>query len=216
MKIIKPSVQIMTLLNQAEVLEHLERCGRTCYKSEDRITDGSAEKFVRGIIRRGHESVLEHFSFTVRFICDRGVTHEIIRHRLASFSQESTRYCAYKDDVEVILPCYLTEGAELAEVNADRIGGYDPSDAEMRYWVWYDACSAAEDAYHTMLEFGAKPEEARAVLPNSLKSIFLLVLFSLTIAGLNSGQMSAMTFSVLFVLGLKASFSSISSIVTTI
>lgn len=92
MILIKPSYQILTPLNPAEMLKRIEAAGRTCYKSEDKITKGSAEKFIKSIINRGHESVIEHESLSVRFICDRGVTHEIVRHRLASFSQESTRY----------------------------------------------------------------------------------------------------------------------------
>ena len=95
MKIIKPDVQFITPIDGATILKRLEQCGRVCYKSEDKITEGSAEKFVAGIIKRGHEAVLEHCSFTVKFICDRGVSHEIVRHRMASYCQESTRYCNY-------------------------------------------------------------------------------------------------------------------------
>ena len=91
MKIIKPDVQFITPIDGATILKRLEQCGRVCYKSEDKITEGSAEKFVAGIINRGHGAVLEHCSFTVKFICDRGVSHEIVRHRLAAYCQESTR-----------------------------------------------------------------------------------------------------------------------------
>ena len=156
MKIIKPSIEIINLPPQEEVLAHIEKCGRTCYKSEGKIADGSAEKFVRGIIKRGHESVLEHVSFTVRFICDRGVTHEIVRHRLASYSQESTRYCRYSDDgfgneITVIEPLFLDRDTFL-------------------WHIWETACKQAEESYMQMLHYGAKPEEARSVLPNSLKT----------------------------------------------
>ena len=92
MKIIKPDVKFITPIDGATILKRLEHCGRVCYKSEDKITEGSAEKFVAGIIKREHEAVLEHCSFTVKFICDRGVSHEIVRHRMASYCQESTRY----------------------------------------------------------------------------------------------------------------------------
>lgn len=98
MKIISPNVEILTPLDGQAVLQHIERCGRVCYKSEDKITDTSAAAFVAGIIKRGHEAVLEHFNITVKFICDRGVSHEIVRHRLASYCQESTRYCNYSKD----------------------------------------------------------------------------------------------------------------------
>lgn len=156
MKIISPNVEILTPLDGQAVLQHIERCGRVCYKSEDKITDTSAAAFVGGIIKRGHEAVLEHFNITVKFICDRGVSHEIVRHRLASYCQESTRYCNYSKDgfggeITVIQPCYLaTCGAG--------------------YQMWKEACEAAETAYFNLLNFGCSPQEARAVLPNSLKT----------------------------------------------
>ena len=95
--IINASIELIDKINYTDVLRKIELSGRVCYKSEDRITEDSAEKFIRGIIKRGHESVLEHVSLSVRVICDRGVTHEIVRHRIASYSQESTRYCNYTD-----------------------------------------------------------------------------------------------------------------------
>ena len=95
MKIIKPSVEILTPVDGAAIMKHLEVCGRVCYKSEDKITDTSADAFLAGIIKRGHEAVVEHYNITVKFTCDRGVSHEIVRHRLASYCQESTRYCNY-------------------------------------------------------------------------------------------------------------------------
>ena len=99
MKIIKPSIEIITPIDRDYILKHLERCGRTCYKSEDKITEDSASKFVSMIKKRKHDSVLEHIAITVKVICDRGVTHEIVRHRIGcSYSQESTRYCNYGKD----------------------------------------------------------------------------------------------------------------------
>ena len=98
MRIINPFHEILTEINGKEILRFIEKIGRVCYKSEDRITDDSAESFVGTVIKRGHESVLEHVSISVRFICDRGVSHEIVRHRIASYSQESTRYCNYSLD----------------------------------------------------------------------------------------------------------------------
>ena len=156
MKIISPSVEILTPLDGAAVLRHIEQCGRVCYKSEGKTTESSAPAFVANIIKRGHEAVLEHFDITVKFICDRGVSHEIVRHRMASYCQESTRYCNYSKDgfggeITVIQPCYLaTCGAG--------------------YQMWKEACEAAETAYFNMLNFGCSPQEARAVLPNSLKT----------------------------------------------
>ena len=164
MKIISPSFEIMSLVDGKAVLNHIEKCGRVCYKSEDKITETSAAAFVAGIIKRGHESViehgslavLEHFNITVKFICDRGVSHELVRHRLASYCQESTRYCNYSKDgfgreITVIRPVFLAEGTP----------GWD---------IWRDACRCAEDAYFDMLTFGCSPQEARSVLPNSLKT----------------------------------------------
>lgn len=154
MKIISPSVEILTPLDGAAVLRHIEQCGRVCYKSEGKTTESSAPAFVANIIKRGHEAVLEHFDITVKFICDRGVSHEIVRHRMASYCQESTRYCNYaKDDfgneITVIEPYYL--------------------DAQGLY-LWSRACEAAEASYFDMLDYGCSPQEARAVLPNSLKT----------------------------------------------
>jgi len=156
MKIIPASIEIMSPLDSKALMEHLERCGRVCYKSEDKIADGSAEKFIANIIKRGHEAVLEHFSFTVKFVCDRGVSHEIVRHRIAAYCQESTRYCNYSKDgfgneITVIRPCYLAP---------DTKGWHE----------WAGACQIAENTYFRLLEWGCTPQEARAVLPTSLKT----------------------------------------------
>ena len=156
MKIIKPDVQFITPIDGATILKRLEQCGRVCYKSEDKITEGSAEKFVAGIIKRGHEAVLEHFDITVKFVCDRGVSHEIVRHRMASYCQESTRYCNYSKDVfgseiTVIRPSFLTEGTP-------------------GWQYWKVACRMAEKSYFELLDWGCTPQEARSVLPNSLKT----------------------------------------------
>lgn len=156
MKIIKPSFDIMTPLDGGAILRHIECCGRVCYKSEDKITDGSAEAFVSQILQRGHEAVLEHYSFSVHFICDRGISHEIVRHRLASYCQESTRYCNYSlgkfgREITVIEPLYLAQ---------DTRGWYQ----------WAAGCMIAEREYFDLLDWGCSPQEARAVLPNSLKT----------------------------------------------
>lgn len=157
MKIINASYRIETPTYSGEkLLKSIEQAGRTCYKSEDRITDESAEAFVRMLIERGHESVLEHASITVRFVCDRGVSHEIVRHRIASFSQESTRYCNYSNDrfrneITFIKPCFLEDGT----------GGYK---------LWKQAMFVAEKEYFDLLNWGFTPQEARSVLPNSTKT----------------------------------------------
>ena len=156
MKIINAKVEIVDKLDGLEMLKKIELIGRTCYKSEDKITDDSCKQFAKNIIARGHESVLEHVNFSVRFTCDRGVSHEIVRHRIASYSQESTRYCNYSKgdfngEITVIEPCFLVPGT----------AGYD---------MWYKACQMAEQYYFSMLDWGCSPQEARAVLPNSLKT----------------------------------------------
>lgn len=97
-----------------EEIKMIERAGRTCYKSEDKITEQSAKEFVENLIKRGHEAMLEHSSLSVKFICDRGVSHELVRPRLASFAQESTRYCNYSQDkfgneLTFIKPCFWDE-----------------------------------------------------------------------------------------------------------
>lgn len=157
MRIVKAGYEIMDDLNGEEILKKIERCGRVCYKSEERINAGSAEKFVRSIIVRGHESVLEHAGFTVKFVVDRGVSHELVRHRIASFSQESTRYCNYGDgrfgeEITVIRPLFLQEGT-----------GHN-------YKAWAMAVQRSEQQYLQLLAGGASPQEARSVLPNSLKT----------------------------------------------
>ncbi len=91
MIIIKPTIEIIDMADYQDILKKIERIGRVCYKSEDKIREDSAERFIAGIVKRGHESVIEHESITVKVICDRGVTHEIVRHRVASYSQESTQ-----------------------------------------------------------------------------------------------------------------------------
>lgn len=265
MKIINAQASVLV---ENDPIKKIEKCGRVCYKSEDKITEDSAEKFVANIIKRGHEAVLEHASFifqvsynvyedlrdkvmfvenrypvkmylrftnsdgyvvsgnvrawrdffffagvppymndfveakpilfpefksdfpfnlkggkwsiiqisadelvstyqrlvhedvSVKFICDRGVTHEIVRHRPASFCQESTRYCNYSNgkfggEITVIKPCFFKENST-------------------RYLNWFVACESAETAYNAILEDGGTPQEARDVLPNSLKTELIM------------------------------------------
>lgn len=163
MNIIKPSVEIIDMDDYSNIVKKIEKIGRVCYKSESNISDGSAERFISNILKRGHESVIEHESVTVRMVCDRGITHEIVRHRIASYSQESTRYCNYTND---------KFGSEITVI--DPAGGfeYDPDDETdlARYNAWREAMENAEKSYFKLLELGATPQEARSVLPNSLKT----------------------------------------------
>lgn len=155
MKLIKPNYQILTKLNGKEMLKSIEAAGRTAYKSEDKITDNSAEEFVKMIIKKRHLSVIEHEGFSVRFIVDRGISHEIVRHRLASFTQESTRYCNYGND---------KFGNEL---NIIDIRSHLSED---HYIIWKNAMELAEHYYKSLIQAGVQPQFARSVLPNSLKT----------------------------------------------
>ena len=162
MKIINPSVMLEDEIDGQAILKKLERIGRTCYKSEGNITEDSAEKFVKNIMNRNHMSVIEHESISVRIICDRGVTHEIVRHRIASYSQESTRYCNYSNDkfgneLTFIKPCFFDEGSE----------GYE---------IWEKSMQNIENEYMELIEVGAKPQEARSILPNSIKTEIVMTM----------------------------------------
>ncbi len=155
-KVIKPCYKILTKIDGNEILKLIELAGRTCYKSNNLITEDSAVGFVERISKRGHESVIEHFNITVQFICNRGFTHELVRHRLASFSQESTRYCNYTKDkfgseITVIKPSGLNEGTET-------------------YDIWLNAMQNAERSYMEMIEKGATTEIARGILPIDIKT----------------------------------------------
>ena len=150
LKIVNNSIALVGVVDAEAMLRNIERAGRTCYKSEAKITPDSSSEFVRAIIKRGHESVLEHEKITVRIICDRGISHEIVRHRIASYSQESTRYCDYSGDLEFINPYLAGECPE--------------------YLVWEHAMQESEKAYKALRGMGVSPQIARSVLPNSLKT----------------------------------------------
>ena len=171
MNIINASYKIEKLPSREDI-QLIEAAGRVCYKSEEKITDTSFVDFLERIVRKGHESVLEHSMLTVRFICDRGVSHELVRHRLASFSQESTRYCNYGGDVTFILPLYLKEGRDLYfnTEHDDGAGSLVQNLEVNKFGTWYNSMHSAATAYNTMLQWGASAQEARAVLPNSTKT----------------------------------------------
>lgn len=199
MKIIKAGYEIVTPIDRETILKRIEEVGRVCYKSEDKITDESAPKFVKMLIERGHEAMIEHCSFSVKFICDRGVSHELVRHRIASFAQESTRYCNYSKDkfgneITVIEPCFWSDlPKEEGEYYANN------------YTRWYNAMVFAEQTYFGMLRDGASPQEARTVLPNSLKTEIVVTMnmrewrhfFKLRTASVAHPQMREITISLL-------------------
>ncbi len=154
MIIIKPRVLVPRSELDPGKLVKIERYARVCYKSEDKMGEDANPRFLSSIINRGHESVIEHEKITVMFIVDRGVSHEIVRHRIASYSQESTRYCNYSND---------KFGREITVIEPFFFRDY-------LYRLWHDACLTAEKRYMDLLQNGATPQEARAVLPNSLKT----------------------------------------------
>jgi len=156
MKVIEPSVYIEQKMDNDIIMRHIEKAGRVCYKSEGNIAENSAEQFIKSILSRGHESVIEHVSITFRVVCDRGVSHEIVRHRIASYSQESTRYCNYSQDkfgkeLTFIKPCFWDEDSD-------------------NYTLWKETMQSIEKSYFELLENGATPQQARSILPNSLKT----------------------------------------------
>ena len=164
MKIIKPSAEIIRPAQKPEAIkaiyENIELAGRTCYKSEDKITEESARKFVKNLIKHGHEAMIEHASMTVRFTVDRGVSHELVRHRIASFAQESTRYCDY------------SKGKFNHELTF--ISPFFFEDNPVQWLDWAKTMRQAEESYFNLLEEGATPEQARSVLPNSIKTEIII------------------------------------------
>lgn len=162
MKIINPSFEILGNPDSSEILRNIETFGRVCYKSEENITPESAAPFIRRILKSGHESVIEHEKLSVRIICDRGVTHEIVRHRIASYSQESTRYCNYSknkfgNELTFIKPCFWAEDS-------------------IAYSLWEKQMRSAETCYLALIEAGVTPEQARSILPNSLKTEIIVTM----------------------------------------
>ncbi|MCD7882508.1 MAG: FAD-dependent thymidylate synthase [Lachnospiraceae bacterium] len=156
MKITEQSVTIIDPIDKDYIYRKLELIGRVCYKSEDKITEGSAEQFIRRIIKSGHESVLEHQSISVKFIVSRSIANQIVRHRVASYSQESTRYCDY---------------------NSGRLGGeitvirpIDIKPDTLEFDTWEQAAMDAEKAYQNLRYIDVPPEDAREVLPHCLKT----------------------------------------------
>jgi len=163
MKLVKPRYEILTKIKRVDILKKIEMAGRTCYKSDSEYTEKTGASFLSKIIKRGHLSVIEHVSFTVKFICDRGVTHELVRHRLCAFSQESTRYCNYSGGLTFIIPLWLQNGLKEGEYKEQETAPID-------VWTWCNSMLKAEKDYKHLLQIGWTPQQARSVLPNSLKT----------------------------------------------
>lgn len=167
MNIIEPKVLIVSD-GLENIAKKIEWCGRKCYKSEDRITKDSAVDFLKTINGYGHLSVMEHSSVTACFIIDRGISHELVRHRIAAFSQESSRYCNYSNnkfgnEITYIKPFYF----DIQKYTGD---GSSPIEFSPNYFLWVKACADLEHIYMEMIANGASPQEARSILPNSLKT----------------------------------------------
>lgn len=156
MKVVKPRVEVKDLDGNLAI-RRIEEAGRVCYQSESRMTTESAEAFVKTLIKRGHFSVLEHISLTAKVICDRGVSHEIVRHRIGSYSQESTRYVNYKGGIEVIAPLFWPDHHKDDKIQICKV-------------LWENAMVFAEECYRKLIVEGATPEQARTVLPHSIKT----------------------------------------------
>jgi len=156
MRIIPASFEIIDKIDGDKILKQIEIIGRVCYKSEDRITPTSSKQFIQKLLNSGHESVIEHEKVSVKFICDRGISHEIVRHRIASYSQESTRYCNYFKD---------KFGNELTFIRP-----YFWNDDTQQYNIWLETMQMIEQNYNRLIQLGAKAEQARSILPNSLKT----------------------------------------------
>lgn len=161
MKIIPASVKIESDVDGNSIIKQLELYSRVCYKSEDKISEDSAKKFFTELFKHNppHESTIEHISLTVRFIVDRGVSHELVRHRIASYSQESTRYCNYSKN---------KFGEEITVIDIKKFTTIE------QYEEWLSAMADAERHYFNMIKLNAKPEIARSVLPNSLKTEIIM------------------------------------------
>lgn len=164
MNCIDYSVMFDKQYNGMEILKNIERAGRVCYKSESNINETSAINFIKSILKNGHESVIEHESITLRIICDRGVSHEIVRHRIASYSQESTRYCNYSND---------KFGNQLTFIKPSF---WDSKENNQKYQIWIETMELIERNYIKLIELGATAQEARAILPNSLKTEIVMTM----------------------------------------
>ena len=149
--------------NEKNMLHNLEKIARTCYKSEDKMTEGSAQRLIKNLFNRNHMAIMEHEYITYRIICDRGVTHEIVRHRIANYAQESTRYVNYSSDK------YNSEINVIDIATGFNYNLKDEKDCK-KYDEWMKAMEDAEAHYMKLIELGATPQEARSVLPNSTKT----------------------------------------------
>lgn len=174
MRWINSSIKLEDEINSKQILQKIEKACRTCYQSLDLIQEGSAEKLIRSCINRGHESILEHSAITYRVICDRGVSHEWVRHRIASYSQESTRYCNYNkgkfgSELTFIYPYWHKDLPPINEFRYDELT--KDQQTKLDWWsLLNSSCRDIETHYNMLIKDGAPPDVARAILPNCLKT----------------------------------------------
>jgi thymidylate synthase (FAD) len=160
MRIVEPGYKIEWGIAQDVAIRQIELAARNCYKTEDKIGEGTAENLIKGtLLNLGHHAMIEFADICIRTICDRGVTHELVRHRLPSFAQESTRYCNYGKE---------KFGKEITLINPFGI-----EKGTTAYNAWWNGCREAESSYFALLDEGVSPQWARSVLPNSLKTEIL-------------------------------------------
>ena len=170
MKIIEPSYEILTNIDGNKILKDIELAGRCCYKSEDKITDDSCIEFVQNLLNRGHLAMIEHSFLSVKFICNRGFTHEMVRHRLCAFAQESTRFVNYSKDkhgseITVIRPPFLHESKRPMPEDWKHDANFLNNELD-----WLAAMKHAELSYLKLISNGCTPNEARGVLPIDVKT----------------------------------------------
>ena len=174
-KIVKPKFQILSHLNERSILRHLERCGRTCYKSEDKITDDSCYKFIKMLLSRGHESVIEHYNISIKFVCSRALSHQLVRHRLCSFSEQSQRYCNFetKVDMGIIQPYWMDE-SDIKKIRNKSFSSVlqIPNKVSKKCQYWLESVIDSAVTYGILLRSNPEmtPQQARSLLPNAAKT----------------------------------------------
>jgi len=176
MKIIESYVSIDDIeIYKEKILKNLEKIGRVCYKSESKVTENSYENFIKMIIDKEHYSILEHETVSVLVVCDRGVSHEIVRHRIASYAQESTRYCNYAKDkfnnqitiinpVGMKLPTFIDFDYAYLDLY------FEQGKIDKFKYDYMKTLLDIEGIYMRGIEEGFSPQIMRSILPNSLKT----------------------------------------------
>ena len=167
MNIVKPQITVFKLFDWEKLNKLIERHARLSHDSQDKITDSSYKDLISKLMKWGHLSVIEHSMFSVQITCDRGISHELVRHRLTSITERSTRYCNLANDIEFIKPFYFDENDEKIDVEIED----ETLESMNAFDIWFIAMRYSEWAYKTLINtFKIPPEEARSVLPNSLKT----------------------------------------------